>query len=275
MRRLETYLIMIWPWLSLAAACALFSLTIPETVEVQEWIFHGFEIVSLPIWFVSGGVFGLMLSVIWSRWPEQLGKFARRFILAIFGYIAIALVISLVTGTGEGLERISSSGPVKVWAVGVWGLLSIGPTLFGILAIMRNSKWARGASALSFILLATFTMIYAQASRAEVLSQDPVLSLVFVVLLLLFIEGLNWKRKYWEEGGEINMALWRRQASFTFLFLAAASAIALAPFLFSGEIIDYFEGEAMIGKALLGAVLLVPLALAAIVKSLLDRRNKV
>ena len=250
MNRFESYLIKIWPWLSLFAASFMFTLTVPRTVQVQEWIFEGFGSVSMLIWLLSGGVFGLIVSVIWTKWPEHLARFTRRAILAIFGYIAVALVFALATGTGEGLERIAGSELVKVWAVVVWGLLCMGPSLFGILAIMMNSKWARGASVLSFILIAGFTMIYTQASRAEITSQDPYLSIGFITTLLLFVEGLNWKRRYWEEGDDINMVLWRRQLAFTLVFLAVASVIALLPFMFSGLLMDYFESEAIIGKAL-------------------------
>jgi hypothetical protein len=274
MNKGESILIRIWPWLSLLVAGTFFTLVFPPITDIQEWIFKGYEIVIFPVWFISGAIFGSMIYAIWERWPRSLGKFVRRLILVLFGYIGIALAIALATGTGEGIERIGGSEPVQIWGIIMWAFLGMAPSLFGVLAIMKGVKWARGASVLAFISLSAITMIFSQASRAEITSQDPFLSVGFIWAILLFVEGLNWKRRYWDEGGEVNMSLWRRQAAFTMIFLGAGSAIAIIPFLFTEDLTSYYEGEAIIGKALFGAFLLVPMAIGAIIKGVTDRRVK-
>ena len=273
MNRGEKWALLILPWASLLAAGAIFTFLFPTFTDVQDWIINGMDVISFPIWFICGGIIGVAISTIWSRWPQRFPSILRRATLILFGYIGIAIVIALITGEGEGLERIGNSGPVKVWGFTIWILAAMGPSMMGTIAIQRGSKWARGGAALSFIALSTSVMTYSQASRAEITSQDPLLAIMFLWSIILFVEGLNWKKRYLDPDNEVLEGLWIRQASFTIMYLGLGSVIAYIPFLFSGEILSSYEAGTILGKAIIGAITLIPLGIIAAVKGFLDQRK--
>ncbi len=274
MKVMEKWVLKLWPWVALVICGALYTLVLPEHTEIQSWIFPGMETVTFPIWFLSGGLIGIALSVVWSKWPNAVTSGARRLALVIFAYIGIAILIALLTGEGEGIEKIGNSGPVKVWGFMVWTLLSISPSLMGVLAILHRSKWARGVSILSFISTASATMIYAQASSAEVISQDPFLSIVFIWSIIAFVEGMNWQTRYLDPDDSLTPILWKKQAAFTLVFLGAGSIIAYLPFLFGDGPFNIYEGSTILGKSLMGLLILIPLAIAAVIKGLLENTSK-
>lgn len=274
MNRGERSILMILPWASLLAAGATFTFLFPTFTDVQGWIISGMDAISFPIWFLCGGIMGAAISAIWTRWPKRLPSILRRAVLILLGYIGIAIVIALIIGEGEGLERIGDSGPVKVWGFAIWTLAAMGPSMMGTIAILRGSKWARGGAALSFVALSTSVMTYSQASRAEITSQDPLLAILFIWSIILFVEGLNWKKRYLDPDDEVVEGLWIRQASFTIMYLGLGSVIAYIPFLFSGDILSSYEAETILGKAIIGAIILMPLGIIAVVKGYLDQRKK-
>lgn len=273
MREWEIWTIRIWTWIGLIISGASFTLLIPETMDFQKWIYDGWSFISFPIWFMSGIILGIALSTITDRWPKRSRAILGRGLVAFFAYFGIAMIIALMTGEGEGFQRIGNSEPMRIWGIAVWSLISMGPSMFGVIGIMNRSKWARGASALSFIVVAAIAMIFSQARSAMVISQDPVLSIVFVVSLVAYVEGVNWSNRYIDPDRNSVSVLWRRQISFTILFLGIGSAIAFIPFILTESVIPAYEGTLVYGKAILGAFLLVPIGIFAIVKNLLDNRN--
>jgi hypothetical protein len=273
MKAWEKWIMEVWPWIALIMSGLLYSFILPEHTNIQAWIFNGLEVISYPVWFLSGGLLGMVLSVVWTRWPKSIILGARRIALVIFAYIGVAIVIALFTGEGEGIERIGNSGPVKAWGFMVWTILSMSPSMMGVLAILKRSKWARGISVLSFIATAAATMIYSQASSATILSQDPFLSILFIWSIIAFVEGLNWRSKYADPGDGKDPYLWRKQAAFTMVFLAAGSLVAYLPHLIGNEFLNTYEGSTILGKAIIGAMVLIPIGVVAIAKGLLDRRS--
>jgi hypothetical protein len=269
--KLERTALLIMPWIGLALTGFFFMLLFPDFTDIQNWIFSGLRSLLFPIWFLTGGVIGVALSAIWSRWPKRTISVIRRGTLILFGYIGIAIVIALVTGEGDGLSRIGDSGPVKVWALFVWILVSMFPSLLGTIAIINGSKWARGGSVLSYISLATALMIFSQARYAKVSFQDPLISIIFIWVLILYIESLNWKKRYIDH--ELT-SLWLRQALFTVLFLGIGSLVVYIPFVFSEDIMGSYEGTTVLGKAVIGAMILIPLGMFAWIKGFLDSRSR-
>jgi hypothetical protein len=118
-------------------------------------------------------------------------------------------------------------------------------------------------------------MIYSQASRGEIISQDPFLSILFIWTVIAYVEGMNWQKRYLESGEESAPLLWRRQASFTIVFLIAGSIIAYLPYLLSDGLINVYESYTIMGKGFIGALFLIPLAGAAIIKGILENRSKI
>lgn len=275
MRAVERWVLTLWPWAALLLSGILYWVMLPEHTEIQSWIFGGMEVISYPVWFLSGGLLGIVFSAIWSRWPNSITTGARRVALIIFAYIGIAIIIALITGEGQGIERIGNSGPVKVWGFMVWTILSMGPSLMGVLAILHRSKWARGIAILSYISTATAAMIYSQASRGEIISQDPFISILFIWAIIAYVEGMNWQTRYLDSHEESASLLWRRQASFTMVFLIAGSIIAYLPYLLTGVFINVYESHTIMGKGFIGALFLIPLAGAAIIKSIIENRSKI
>jgi hypothetical protein len=116
-------------------------------------------------------------------------------------------------------------------------------------------------------------MVYSQASRAEIISQDPFISILFIWSIIAFVEGMNWRSRYIDPGEGSPPLMWRKQAAFTLAFLGAGSIISYLPYIISGEMLNIYESTTVMGKGLIGLLLLVPLAIAAVVKGFVENRR--
>jgi peptidoglycan/LPS O-acetylase OafA/YrhL len=145
--------------------------------------------------------------------------------------------------------------------------------MLGVHSVLYRSSMARGGTVLSFLFLALAGMVYAQASEVRVANQDPVLSIVFILAVLGFMEGMNWRNRYasMDHGQRTGNLLLARQVGFTLVFMGIGAVVALAPFLIGDVPRDYYESTTILGKALVGLMAISPIAVLALVRNLFDR----
>ncbi|OYT44740.1 hypothetical protein B6U90_04815 [Thermoplasmatales archaeon ex4484_6] len=262
------------PSISLLLSGVIFTLIFGSFGSIEDWVMKGLGFVPFPVWFLSGAILSIGGHQIWKRWPVGTMKFVRRSFLILLGYIGIAVFVAVLTGEGEGMERITSSDPVRIWGILAWFIIASAPSFMGVLGIITRSRWARGGMALSYAILAASCMIYPQARSATIIGQDPLLSILFVWSIMIYMEGSNWIARYENENTPGRGPLLRRQVTFTILFLAVGSLVAYIPFMWGEGRFGIYEESTILGKALIGAVVLVPISLFALSKGFLDRRAK-
>ncbi|MFO8050727.1 MAG: hypothetical protein R6V01_03405 [Thermoplasmatota archaeon] len=280
--------IMLAPLLSVLAGSILLYLMFPNYSELSGWF--QVELSSFPflIWAALGAVAGFVVSKLLKK--ELYRIYSKRVKAGFFVWLLIAIVISSITEEGDLFDRLSQGPLFKAWAVIFLIVASSSPTYLGVLAVLTRKRTYIAGSVMMFFLIPTVCMIFSQASSASVLSQDPILSLLFVWSMISFVEGVNWLRRYVDtnrsefprppSGKDMRDILWRRQISYTVIFLGVSSLIAHLPFAIplifdtsSMWFYSFYESSAVIGKAVVSLVVLVPLAILSFGRRYLDLRK--
>ena len=274
MRREVRFLLRTLPVICLFASGALFSLLFPTIQEMQGAVEQGIEGVPFLVWVIAGGMTGWAFSLVRKKWPQGAKRSLKRAGLAFAAWLLGAVLISLITGDGDALYRLKEGRLIWAWTIAAWGLLCMSPTFLGVNGIMTSSRLAKGGSIIAFMGLGISCMVFSQAHSAEVLHQDPFLSLAFLLSLVGYVEGMNWSDRY---GGALSMdphigTLWTRQIVFTAAFLAVGASLALLPYLLDPLPLPFYEAGAHLGKAVFGALLIIPLVLFVLLRRYMDRR---
>ncbi len=289
--RWERNLILILPVISLLFIGMLFHLLFPIYSDLGGWILE--ELSSLPfiIMVPAGGVLGYILHLLLRKRAKQTISYSRRIMVGIAAWLFLSIFISLLSGEGDIFERLGEGVLFRAWTVFIFLLFSLSPTMFGVLAIFSRKRWALAVSVMAFFLLATFSMVFSQARNSKVLDQDPLISLLFVWGTILFIEGVNWTKRYIDRdpndfpdmvsGKEVAGVLWRRQLSYTIIFVGVASIFAYMPIIvveFFRDSLPYplsiYETTTVFGKAFLGLMILLPLVFFMLVRRRMDRKRQ-
>lgn len=289
--RWERNLILVLPVLSLLFIGVLFHLLFPIHSDLGGWILEELSSVPFIVMVPVGGVLGYVLHLLFRKKAKQTIAYSKRMMVGLSGWLFLSVFISLLSGEGDILERLSEGVLFRAWAVFVFLLFSLSPTLFGVMAVFSRKRWALAVSVMSFFLLATSSMVFSQARNSRVLEQDPLMSLLFVWGMIVFIEGVNWTKRYIDRdpnefpemvsGREIAGALWRRQLSYTIIFVGAASIFAYLPILiveFFRDTLPYplsiYETTTVFGKGMLGLIILLPLILLMLARRRMDRKRR-
>jgi hypothetical protein len=283
----ERNLILILPVISLLFIGILFHLIFPIYSDLGGWILD--ELSSLPfiVMVPVGGVFGYILHLLFKKKAKQTISYSRRIMMGIAGWLFLSIFISLLSGEGDIFERLRNGILFRAWTVFIFLFFSLSPTMFGVFAIFSRKRWALAISVMAFFLLATSSMIFSQARSSRVLDQDPMMSLLFVWGMILYIEGVNWTKRYIDRdpnefpemvsGREVTGALWRRQLSYTIIFIGMASIFAYMPILvveFFRDSLPYplsvYESTTVFGKGILGLIALLPLVVFMMLRRRMD-----
>ncbi len=265
--------LLIWPVLCLIGAAFILPLTVPEIGSFQGFVSGKLEDIPVFVWSVIGLALGAVISFLRSRWPRQTIRYGIRVFFGLGAWLMFGFVLALFTGEGSYFERLRGSAIIGSWSIVVWTLLCMTPTALGVHSVLYRSSMARGGTVLSFLFLALAGMVYAQASEVRVAHQDPVLSIVFIMAVLGFMEGVNWRNRYasMDHGQRTGNLLLARQVGFTLVFMGIGAVVAIVPFLIGGIPRDYYESTTILGKALVGLLAISPLAVLAMVRNLIDR----
>jgi hypothetical protein len=263
----------IWPIACLIAASFVLPLAVPEISDVQGFVSKDLTDVPVFVWSAIGLALGVGVSFIRTKWPKQTLRYGARAMMAMGAWLLFGLLFAAFTGEGGYYERLRGSVVVGSWGVVIWTLLCMTPTALGVHSVMFRSPMSRGGTVLSFLFLALSGMIYAQAADVKVAHQDPFLSVGFILSVLGFLEGMNWRNRYRSLEFEERMSdlLLARQIGFTLIFLGIGAVVALVPFLIGVWPKGYYEPSTVLGKAFIGLLAIAPLAVLALVRNLMDR----
>ncbi len=273
MRAVLQKALLVWPVLCLIGAAFILPIAVPEIGTFQVFVSGSLEGVPVFLWSVIGLVLGAAVSFLRSRWPRQTIRYGARAFLGLGAWLVFGLVLSLFMGEGSYYERLKGSVVIRSWAIIVWTLVCMAPTMLGVHSVLYRSTMARGGTVLSFLLLALSGMVYAQASEVRVAHQDPFLSIIFIWAVLGFLEGINWRNRYASLDYEAHMSdiLLARQVGFTLVFMGIGAVVAVAPFLIGDWPSTYYESTTILGKALVGLMAISPLAVLSLVRNLFGR----
>ncbi|MFW3145984.1 MAG: hypothetical protein ACMUIE_04145 [Thermoplasmatota archaeon] len=282
----EKVLIRYFPLFSLFAGSLLFTFIFPIFGDLAGWFNEGLEILPFIAWTAMGAIIGFVLGIIHNRKPELLPKYGRRLAAGFIGWLVFSVMIAALTEEGDLLQRVSASPLFTAWTVLFFMLLAMSPGVLGTMAFKTKKRAYTAGSVLVFFIIALSCMVYSQASSSKIISQDIILSVLFIWSMIAMVESVNWNKRYLDRdplefsnssGGSNAGKLWRRQLSYTQIFLGVASLLSILPFVlptfFEFDIpgfSDTFESSTMIGRALVAIVLLLPLMLLVAVRRLAD-----
>ena len=249
----------------------------PEFEEMSEWALPVLGNIPYLAWFLLGGLLGWPLHLAYRRWPREIRKVVRTVFLGMVGWLGLGLFITILTEEGNLIERVNSGVLLKGWFMILFASLMCSPSLLGVFAVFSRSKWALSISILMLFLTAATTMIYSQASGSVAVLQDPLLSLLLIFAVLGYVEASHLVRKYetvlkdnmaqfGDDGGRITGILFWRQVISTTIFILIGAILAMMPYLWTWlgpdnppYLLSLYEYDTILGKALLGIAILIPL----------------
>lgn len=285
--RWEKNLILTTPVIALLSVGTLFHFLFPIYKDLGKWVLADLGTLPFLIWVPLGGILGYVMFLIHRKRRDVLITYSKRVFLGLIGWLFLSIIISLVTESGDLFRRLETGPLFKAWAVLVFILLSVSPTLFGIFSVFSRKRWAIGITVSVFLTLAITCMIFGQASSSTVLDQDPLLSLLFIWGIIAYVEGVNWSKRYidrdptefpdMDQEKDLTIPLLRRQISYTIVFVGLASILAYLPVL-SFEMFEtgfpldlgIYETRTIFGMGIMGLMVLLPLMVFAIVRRRMD-----
>lgn len=286
--RTERYTVMLLPILSVISAGILLYLMFPNYADLSGWFQEGLSSIPYLIWAALGGVLGFIISRIRRSKEEAYRTYSKRIKAGFFGWLLLSIILSSLTEDGDIFDRLSQGPLFKAWTVLLFISVSSSPTYMGILAVMtRKRNYIAGSVLMNFILVSS-CMIFSQADSATVISQDPILSVLFIWSMISFVEGVNWIKRYVDRdpvdfpsspsGKDMLGILWKRQVSYTVIFLGISSIIAVMPFVIPSTLdtssmwlYSFYESSAVIGKVVVSLLILLPLAGISFTRRYIDR----
>jgi hypothetical protein len=214
---------------------------------------------------------GLIVGVVLALLRNRVGKgFDRYFLNLGVGFLiwgVVGAVYGLVYGEGSYLHRAVEGRVIGLWFSAVYVLICALPGVLGSYAALTGSKVPMSAAVAMIMGTAVISMVYSEARYNLLLDQDVLPSLMGVVGLVLFVEGMGMLRREEESRGDpSNRKILTRNLAFLAAFLMISSVIAAVPFLFGGGITGSYESRTIFGRAAIGLALLLPLGILAIVR---------
>ena len=267
------------------AVCLLISslgiaVLFPQFTEVEDWIWRGLGSVPLLAWYLAGVIIGVLIGFLYKRWPDRFRNYLRNVSLGILAWLGIAILATAFFEEGDLPTRISESPLLKAWAVMLFAIVSMMPTVLGTYTLLSGSRISTGGSVFFQLVIAASVIIFMQAKSNTFLDQDPLVSIVTIWAMIGFVEGISWRRMYGKTEGEEDArvvgGLFRRQVASSMIFLAIGTMIAyssmildLLGLLDSGPM-NLYEIDTVYGWTAISFVFLVPLIVFTIYRRLMD-----
>jgi hypothetical protein len=202
---------------------------------------------------------------------KHVGKAMNRYLLNLgIGFLiwgVIGAIAGLLNGDGAYLQRALEGRVIGLWFSSLYIILCLLPGSFGSYAALTGSRAAMASTVALMMAMSLTAMIYSEARYNVLLDQDMPPSIMTIVGLVLFVEGLGMIRREEEyKGGHMGRTILSRNLAFLIAFMAISSVIAVVPFIVDPGILGIYELRTIYGKAVLGLIVLVPLGILAIAR---------
>jgi hypothetical protein len=211
---------------------------------------------------------GLIVGSLMAVLRKHVGKTMNRYLLNLgIGFLiwgVIGAIAGLLNGEGAYLQRALEGRVIGLWFSSLYIILCLLPGSLGSYAALTGSRAAMASTVAMMMAMSLTAMIYSEARYNVLLDQEIPPSIMAIVGMVLFVEGLGMIRR--EDDYKGGRTILSRNLAFLIVFTAIASVIAIVPFIIDPGIFGIYELRTIYGKAVLGLILLVPLGILAIAR---------
>jgi hypothetical protein len=219
------------------------------------------------VMMAAGMIAGVMMALLKRYTGKGMLRFAINIAIGFILWGVAGAVYGVLTGDGAFLERPFQGRIIGFWFSALFLFVCIIPGMAGSFAAFTGSKSSMSAAVALLMGLSVISMVYSEVRFNTPLDQDLLTSLLTVLGLLLFVESMGMiRRKEDLGGGDTDRTISSRNIAFIAMFLVISLLIASLPFIIDPGLLGIYDLNTIYGKALIGLVLLGPLAILALAR---------